>query len=91
MTFTEEQKQLAIELFKKRAIKKAKQNEYMKIYRQKLLEQGTTQKCYNKKHNNTINCNNQYHKHTALMSIKNLFKDDVNFYGFRNGFRICIY
>ena len=91
MAFTEEQKQQAIELFKKIATKKAYHKEYMKIYRQKLLEQGTTQKCYNKKPNNTKICNNQYHKHTAFMSIKNLFKGDEQYYGFKNGFIICIY
>ena len=75
MAFTEEQKQQAIELFKKIATQKAYHKEYMKIYRQKLLEQGITQKCYNKKHNNTINCNKQYHKHTAFVAIKNLLKE----------------
>ena len=84
MTFTEVQKQQAIELFKKMSEKRTKQKEYMKQYRLKRLELGIKQKCYNKQENNNINCNNHYHKSNVIKAIKYLFKGDEKFYDYIN-------
>ena len=85
MIFSEEQKQLAIILFRKLAENRKKRNEFMKAYRTSLREQGIKQKCCNKKENNTRNCNVQYHRQNALVGVKHLFKGDEMFYGFKNG------
>ena len=54
----------------------------MKAYKLKQLENGITQKCYNKKENKTDNCNKCYHRANAITTIKYLFKGDKEFCSF---------